>query len=505
MDNAHSLAAGFGLIPSAMNLSIGVPNLLTGDTALLASPMGIVAQSLGLTPEQQKGGRELYVGNLPPSFDVNQLIEFLNAALISIKASPWPGNPIVRAWTASDSHFAFAEFRTIEEATVGLQLNGLNCLGYSLRIGRPKTYPTEYAHLLGGLPTVLTETPSSPAAALAVAQAAAVGVTNGSTPSTTTAVIAAQIAASGIGVPKRVEDRPDRLVALDLPCSDIVPEIELKQVLAGFGQLKIFQYFEVPSTKDSSIAGVCIFEYAEVAQQRAMQTAMERRLIGGQKMRMITAEEAITEGRLSEVMEKATEAGRNLREELGGDLMKPQIATRCIMLANLVTKNELKDDKEYFEIVDDVTVECSQFGKVLAVEIPRPVPGAKLREFDESDVGFAFVEFSTIEGAGAARKSLSGRKFGGRTVEAHYFSEVCFKERQFKQPGPNFDPMHSSAKNPELAPKTESESEATTAVEQEPTAENEAAEKDPETDSAIAKSNKENQSSLSPMATTSGL
>lgn len=77
------------------------------------------------------GGRELYVGNLPPSFDVNQLIEFLNAALISIKASPWPGNPIVRAWTASDSHFAFAEFRTIEEATVGLQLNGLNCLGYS--------------------------------------------------------------------------------------------------------------------------------------------------------------------------------------------------------------------------------------------------------------------------------------------------------------------------------------------------------------------------------------
>lgn len=63
--------------------------------------------------------------------------------------------------------------------------------------------------------------------------------------------------------------------------------------------------------------------------------------------------------------------------------------------------------------------ECSEFGKVLAVEIPRPIPvmhnsslvqssvcaqGAKPGEFDESDVGYAFVEFATIDGAGAARK-----------------------------------------------------------------------------------------------------
>lgn len=60
---------------------------------------------------------------------------------------------------------------------------------------------------------------------------------------------------------------------------------------------------------------------------------------------------------------------------------------------------QLRDEKEYFEIVDDVTLECSEFGKVLAVEIPRPGVDA-----DESDVGFAFVEYQNIEGAGAARK-----------------------------------------------------------------------------------------------------
>lgn len=38
-------------------------------------------------------------------------------------------------------------------------------------------------------------------------------------------------------------------------------------------------------------------------------------------------------------------------------------------------------------------------------------------------------------------------------MEAHYFSEIYFKEKKFKQPLPNFDPMHSSAKNPKLVPK----------------------------------------------------
>jgi splicing factor U2AF 65 kDa subunit len=95
------------------------------------SPMGILAQSLGLSAEQQKASRELYIGNLPPALDVNQLIDFFNAAMLTLKASSIPGNPVSRAWIASDGHFAFVEFRTIEEATIGLQLNGLNCMGYA--------------------------------------------------------------------------------------------------------------------------------------------------------------------------------------------------------------------------------------------------------------------------------------------------------------------------------------------------------------------------------------
>lgn len=118
--------------------------------------------------------------------------------------------------------------------------------------------------------------------------------------------------------------------------------------------------------------------------------------------------------------------------------MKPQVATRCIMLTNLVTRNELLDEKEYFDIIDDVATECSQYGKVLAVEIPRPLLGRTPTE-DESDVGYAFVKFAKLQEAGAARKGLSGRKFAGRTVEGHYFSALKFEQRDFKNPRPNFD------------------------------------------------------------------
>lgn len=130
--------AGTGLVASSasgpLNVN-GVPGtisqLLLGDGPQQQSPMGLLAQSLGLSAEQQKASRELYIGNLPPALDVNQLIEFFNAAMLTLKASSLPGNPVSRAWIASDGHFAFVEFRTIEEATIGLQLNGLNCMGYA--------------------------------------------------------------------------------------------------------------------------------------------------------------------------------------------------------------------------------------------------------------------------------------------------------------------------------------------------------------------------------------
>ena len=68
--------------------------------------------------------RELYVGNLPPGMLAPQLQEFLGAAIQQLNLNTTPGNPIINAWLSGDGHYAFVEFRTVEETDATLQMNG---------------------------------------------------------------------------------------------------------------------------------------------------------------------------------------------------------------------------------------------------------------------------------------------------------------------------------------------------------------------------------------------
>lgn len=49
--------------------------------------------------------------------------------------------------------------------------------------------------------------------------------------------------------------------------------------------------------------------------------------------------------------------------------------TEILCLMNMVTPEELVDDEEYEDILEDVKEECSKYGYVKSVEIPRPVDG----------------------------------------------------------------------------------------------------------------------------------
>ena len=41
----------------------------------------------------------------------------------------------------------------------------------------------------------------------------------------------------------------------------------------------------------------------------------------------------------------------------------------------MVTEDELKDEEEYEDICDDIKEECSKYGVVKSLEIPRPIDG----------------------------------------------------------------------------------------------------------------------------------
>lgn len=97
-----------------------------------------------------------------------------------------------------------------------------------------------------------------------------------------------------------------------------------------------------------------------------------------------------------------------------------------INLFDQVTPDELKDDEEYEDIVDDIREECSRYGIVRSVEIPRPVEGVEV-----PGVGKVFVEFNSVLDCQKAQQNLTGRKFASRVVVTSYFDPERYHRRDF--------------------------------------------------------------------------
>lgn len=50
-------------------------------------------------------------------------------------------------------------------------------------------------------------------------------------------------------------------------------------------------------------------------------------------------------------------------------------STEVLCLMNMVTAEELVDEEEFEDIIDDIREECSKYGSVRSIEIPRPIEG----------------------------------------------------------------------------------------------------------------------------------
>jgi len=78
------------------------------------------------------------------------------------------------------------------------------------------------------------------------------------------------------------------------------------------------------------------------------------------------------------------------------------------------------------------------FAGAEASALDQPATGAD----GDAGIGYAFVEFATVEGASKAKKALNGRRFGENLVEAEYFSESKYHSRDFAKPLPNTEEPH---------------------------------------------------------------
>ena len=107
-----------------------------------------------------------------------------------------------------------------------------------------------------------------------------------------------------------------------------------------------------------------------------------------------------------------------LRQATAVDVVDP---TPYVVLKNMVI-DDLKNDAEYQNLLKDTHNECSKFGTVKILIIPRCGPGA----------GSIFIEYETAEEAGRIVSSLGGIMMpNGRGIEAGYCDPACLSVNNF--------------------------------------------------------------------------
>ena len=113
----------------------------------------------------------------------------------------------------------------------------------------------------------------------------------------------------------------------------------------------------------------------------------------------------------------------------------PPVPTSILLLLNMINPEDLYEDEDYegnilflanlmngIDIFADVQEECSKYGNILEVKIPRP-----MEEEEVAGVGKIFVRYKTSEEAHEAHRALAGRRFAERTVIAAFQDEVSYE------------------------------------------------------------------------------
>lgn len=364
----------------AMQAAGQIPANVTADTPQAAVPV------VGSTITRQ--ARRLYVGNIPFGVTEDEMMEFFNQQMHLSGLAQAAGNPVLACQINLDKNFAFLEFRSIDETTQAMAFDGINFKGQSLKIRRPHDYqPTPG----------MTDT-------------SAIGVT-AYDPSL------ANMAATIPGVISTVvPDSPHKIFIGGLPA--YLNEDQVKELLMTFGPLRAFNL--VKDTATGLSKGYAFCEYSEVYITDQAIAGLNGTQFGDKKL----------------IVQRASVGAKNAApgQQVPVTIQVPGLTmvgtsgppTEVLCLLNMVTNDELKDEEEYEDICEDIKEECSKYGVVRSLEIPRPIDGV-----DVPGCGKVFIEFGSVTDCQKAQQALAGRKFNSRVVLTSYFDPDKYHRREF--------------------------------------------------------------------------
>ncbi|KAK9789550.1 hypothetical protein WJX73_009409 [Symbiochloris irregularis] len=373
--------AGFSADPVAAAVLPPAPPPTGFSSGFSAAPpmMGVATGGAGMVspPSQQatRHARRVYVGGLPPTANEQNIATFFSNALAAVGGTTaGPGPCVVNVYINYEKKFAFVEFRTVEETSNAMALDGIMFEGVTVRVRRPNDYNPAAAAALG---------PSVPNSALNLQ---AIGLNSGA-------------GASMLGM----TDAAERVFVGGLPY--FMSDDQCKELLSSFGALKSFDLVRDRETGNSKGYGFVVF--ADVGVTDVACAHLNGMRIGE---RVLTVRRA-TESRPADAAAYAANASL---------AAAPPDATRIVKLAEAVTMEELTNDEEYGDILEDMQEECGKHGACIRVLIPRPpAPGQP----PPPGLGKVILEFADTTGAVKARNAMHGRKFSGREVLATFLAE----------------------------------------------------------------------------------
>jgi len=327
----------------------------------------IPATALPQGAQMTMQARRLYCGNLPFGITEDLMIDFFNAKMRESDIAKQPGNPVLACQINLEKNFAFLEFRSVEETTLAMAFDGIMLQGQALKIRRPKDY--------------------QPIPGIAVTQATHIpGVVSTVVPDTINKVFIG-------GLPNYLN------------------EDQVKELLSTFGELRAFNLVKDSATGLSK--GYAFCEYVDIGITDVAIAGMSGMQLGDKKL----------------IVQRASVGSKTMPAQLnipGFDMSKEVVATQVLCLMNMVTPEELQGDEDFDEIFDDIREECSKYGRIRSLQIPRPN-----RDYQVPGVGKIFIEYASPAESRTASEALAGRKFANRVVVTSYYDPDAYYRNEF--------------------------------------------------------------------------
>jgi RNA recognition motif-containing protein len=388
--------------------------MLQQPTTMTLPPLSMMQpqQPMMMSSQQQdKINRELFVGNTPPGTSELLVLHFVNAAMRRVGLCLPYETPVLNSRV--NNKFAFIELSSAEMATRALNLNGIPFLNTYLKISRPSKYTgmnvsaQTWQQLTGQATTLMSSTGD---------------VTN---------------------VMSLIDPEQEK-IKRELFIGNTTPEMTESMLKEFLGNA--IQQVGLASMPGNPITACRVsgkFAFIELRTPEEAANALNLNNIPylGTALRVGRPSKYTGppdhHGNWEDILAKYMSGELQLPSpnqpqqqqpyeaslsQQQNNIVDPGIPTRVVEIQHMLTMNDLSNEEEYSDILEDTKEECSQFGTLINVVIP------KGHEIGATKV---FLEYASIQDASNAITKLQGRTFDGRLVQATYYDETKFANREY--------------------------------------------------------------------------